>query len=415
MLLAQLQNALSPLAQVPPEDGTWDWFHPSASTVAEDIDNLFWGITWVNMVFFVLIVGLMLLFMFQYRKRPGHKAEHSPHHNNLIEAVWSIIPLLIVVVIFAYGFVGYMRLRLPPEDAYVVQVQAQKWAWSFTYPSGVVDSDLHVPVDRPVKLVLSSADVIHSLYIPAFRVKMDCVPGRYNTMWFEATAPSTAVDANGNGRQDTGEGGYDLFCTEYCGTGHSTMLAKVFVYESEAEFATWVKNKKDPRLQGTPVEVGAKLYAKRGCAQCHSIDGTDRPANGGPSFKGHWGNTNLFTNGSEVKMDENYIRESILQPQKLVRKGYKPIMPTYQGQFSDDELFAIIAYIKHLNDADVPDWLPLPNAEGEPADETAKPEASEPEAPEPKNPQPKNPVTEDPAPADAEPTDDAETPVASEV
>ncbi|MEM1304389.1 MAG: c-type cytochrome [Planctomycetota bacterium] len=374
-------STTSPL--VPLADGAWDWFRPASSTNAEAVDSLFAFITWINIIFFVPIVALMVLFVFWYRKRPGHEAQHSPHHSNTLEITWSVIPLILVVIIFSLGFKGFLDMRVPPDDAYEIAVQAKKWGWSFTYPNGLVTDDLHVPVDRPVKLVLSSVDVIHSLYIPAFRVKMDCVPGRYNTMWFEATEPSKPIDADGDGEFDTGEGGYDLFCTEYCGTGHSAMMRKVHVYASDLEFVNKLDELSDVRKLGPPEEVGEQLYVARGCKQCHTIDGTDRPGNGGPSFKGHYGKENAFTDGSSVKMDENYIRESILYPQKLIRSGYKPIMPTYQGQFSDDELFAIIAYIKKLNGADVPDWLPQEGDAGDSAADPAgdgQPDASDDEA-----------------------------------
>lgn len=380
-----------------PLASAWDWFKPAASTTAHHVDSLFWVITWICVVFFVLIAALMGLFIVWYRKRPGYAAQDSTHHNNALEAFWSIIPLFLVIWIFFLGFVGYLDMRTPPGDAYEIQVIAKKWNWSFIYPNGVVSPDLHVPVSRPVKLVMSSQDVLHSLYIPAFRVKMDCVPGRYTTMWFEATEASTAVDANGDGEYQSGEGGYDLLCTEYCGTSHSSMLAKVVVYEPGG-FETWMKGAMNVRTQGNPVEVGEKLYARRGCSQCHSIDGGDRPSNGGPSFKGHFGKMQKFTNGEEHKMDENYIRESILNPMAKIRSGYKPIMPTYQGQLNDDEIFALIAYIKNLNGVNVEDWPEQEKAEGE--EDAAATEAPAAEVADTEKPDTEKPVTDQPAKAE---------------
>lgn len=350
----------------------WEWFRPGAATNVQNIDWLFWFITWISIFFFVLIAVLTVQFVFQYRHRPGHTAEHSPHHNNTLEIVWSVIPLLLVVVIFFFGFIYFLDGRNPPDDAMVVDVQAYKWGWAFKYDKGAVtDANLHVPIDRPVKLVLSSKDVLHSLYIPAFRVKMDCVPGKYTDLWFRATQASQ--DDNGDkqlayvGEEPMGpppEDDFDLFCTEYCGTGHSSMYAKVVVHESGG-FDEWLKKAKDPRSQGTPVEVGAKLYAQRGCAQCHSIDGKDRPGNGGPSFKGHWGKTVAWTNGQRGEVDDSYIRESILNPMAKIRTGYRPIMPTFQGQLNDDQIYALIQFIKDVNEEKPADWQPKEGEEGD--------------------------------------------------
>lgn len=362
------------------------WFRTGTSTVASDVDGVFWFITWVSAFFFTLIVALMAWFMVRYRHREGHAAEHSPHHNNTLEAAWSIIPLLLVIVIFYLGFKGFIDMRQSPDDAYEVNVVAKKWSWSFIYPNGVVSPDLHVPIDRPVRLVMSSDDVIHSLYVPAFRIKMDCVPGRYTEQWFKATALAPTDDGDEVNWAD--EGGFDLFCTEYCGTGHSTMRAKVVVHET-ADFDKWMAVAMDPRSQGTPLQVGQTLYLRRGCAQCHSIDGVDRPGNGGPSFKGYYGKEVAFTDGSKAEMDENYIRQSILEPQAKIRTGgYNPIMPTFQGQLKDDEIFALIQYIKSLNEQAPAEW---PAAEGgvegaedgDPADAAAPaaPEAAAPEEP----------------------------------
>ena len=359
-LLAPITNA--PLASA------WQWFRPGAATQVDNVDWLFWFITWISIFFFVLIMALMVRFVWIYRHRPGHKAEHSPHHNNALEAAWSLIPLLLVVAIFYYGFTGYIDSRNPPGDAYEINVVAAKWNWSFKYPNGHVDTNLHVPLDTPVKLVMSSSDVLHSLYIPAFRVKMDCVPGKYTTLWFQATQASQDDNEDGLLAVVGGEGiepsdspggdDFDLFCTEYCGTGHSNMYAKVIVHESEAWFDKWMATATDLR-QYAPADVGEKLYNRRGCAQCHSIDGKDRPANGGPSFKGYYGKEVAWTNGQQGPMDENYIRESILNPMAKIRAGYRPIMPSYQGQMNDDQLFAIIQFIKRLNDQDLDDWAPL--------------------------------------------------------
>lgn len=393
------------------------WFRPAASTNAAEVDWIFYFITWICAFFFVLIMGLMVLFMAKYRARPGHKEEHSPHHNNTIEVIWSVIPLGLALLIFYFGFTAYMESRVPPDDAYEINVVAKKWAWSFVYPNGYVDSDLHVPIDRPVKLIMSSDDVIHSLYIPAFRVKMDCVPGKYTTMWFEATRASQ--DDNGDGKiegyeednqpltlvadeaegeaekkptdgdlasagepgegnteaayqgpapsiERADDGGFDLFCTEYCGTGHSSMMAKVIVHEAGG-YSKWLAEAANFLDKMSPAEGGETLYKRRGCAQCHSIDGSARI---GPSFKGHFGKEEAFVGGETHEIDENYIRESILNPMAKIRAGYKPVMPSYQGQLNDKEIRAIIAYIKSLNGLEVPsEW---PAEEGEEGEDNAE-------------------------------------------
>lgn len=303
-------------------------FPEPTSTTAAEVDSLFYFILVVSVVFFVIIVAAMVLFVMVYRERPGDTVESSPDHNNTLEVVWTAIPTLIVGVIFYWGFVSFLDMRLPPDNSYEIQVTGKKWIWNFTYPNGHVDNNLHVPVDRPVRLVMSSDDVIHSLYIPAFRLKMDVIPGRYTTTWFEANTP----------------GDYTLFCAEYCGTQHSNMLAKVVVHPS-GEFEPWLENAANFMDKMTPVEAGEILYTRRGCAQCHSVDGS---AKTGPTFLDVYGTQQAMTDGSTITVDENYLRESILEPQAKVRAGYKPVMPTYQGQLKDEEISALIAYIKSL-------------------------------------------------------------------
>lgn len=340
----------------------WQWFRPGASTNAENVDWLFWFITIICVLFFVPITALLIMFMVKYRARPGHKPEHSPHHNNLLEVAWSVIPLLLIVPIFYYGFIGFLDMRNAPDDSYEINVIAKKWNWSFVYPNGHVDANLHVPAGRPVKLVMSSQDVLHSLYVPAFRVKMDCVPGKYTTLWFNASEPERDKEM------------HELFCTEYCGTGHSTMMAHTIVYKNKQSFDVWMADATNVR-KNPPAEVGEKLYKQRGCSQCHSVDGTDRAANGGPSFKGYFGKTVAWSrsNGNpEGAVDENYIRESILNPMAKIRKGFRPIMPTYQGQLKDDEIFGIIQYIKQLNSEDISDWPEEEKPEGEEGEAAAE-------------------------------------------
>jgi cytochrome c oxidase subunit 2 len=314
--------------QIPEEDASF-WMPPQASTVAHHVDWLFQFILGISIFFFLLIVVLMLVFVVKYRRREGHEAEASPSHNMALEITWSVIPIILVVVIFYFGFKGFLDMSTAPANAYEILVDGQKWNWTFNYPNGYADANLHVPVDRPVRLVMSSADVIHSLYVPAFRIKMDVVPGRYSKAWFEATAP----------------GEYELFCAEYCGTGHSDMIAKVVVHPV-GEFETWLESASNFLETMTPVDAGRKLYQIRGCQQCHSVDGS---AKTGPSLFGIFGHSQPLTDGSSVVVDENYVRQSILDPASQVVAGYEPVMPTYQGRIKDEEITVIIEYLKSLS------------------------------------------------------------------
>lgn len=304
------------------------WMPEQASTVASEVDWLFLFILWICIAMFVLIAILLAVFVVKFHGKPGQRSQKSPSHSTALEMAWTIPPTIVVLVIFYLGFRGYLDMTTPPPNAYEIQVTAFKWGWSFTYPNGHVDSTLHVPLDRPVRLILQSQDVIHSLYVPSFRVKKDVVPGRYNHMWFQATQA----------------GSFDLYCTEYCGTGHSLMLTKVEVQEPSA-FTKWLEDAGNFVDKMPPAEAGLKLFELRGCKQCHSVDGSRMT---GPSFKGLFGNARNFTAGGDVTADENYIRESILNPSAKVVKGFENVMPTYQGRMKDNEITAIIEYIKTL-------------------------------------------------------------------
>ncbi len=271
----------------------------------------------------------MVVFVVRYRRREGVEPEPSPTHNTALELTWTVIPLLLVMVIFAWGFKAFLDMSTPPANAYEIQVTGQKWKWLFTYPNGYVDENLHVPVDEPVRLVMTSEDVIHSFYMPAFRMKQDVVPGRYTKVWFRATKA----------------GEYQVFCAEYCGTGHSDMLAQVVVHEPGG-FEKWLDEVGNLFKTMPPVEVGERLYRQRGCAQCHSIDGA---ASVGPTFKGVFGHDQALKGGGSALVDENYIRESILEPQAKIVAGFEPVMPTFKGQLTDREITAIIEYIKTLS------------------------------------------------------------------
>ncbi|MGV8039441.1 MAG: cytochrome c oxidase subunit II [Thermoanaerobaculaceae bacterium] len=307
------------------------WMPPPASTTAGEVDALFHFILWLSAFFFALIVGLGVLFVVRFHRRRAATPEPSASHNTALELTWTIIPLILVVVIFGWGFKVFLDMNTVPADAYEVQVTGQKWKWLFTYPSGHVDENLHVPINRPVRLVMTSEDVIHSFFVPAFRVKRDVVPGRYSKLWFEANRA----------------GQFDIFCAEYCGSSHSDMIAKVIVHP-EGEFEAWLEKEANVLSKLPPAEAGERLYKIRGCAQCHSVDGA---AGIGPTLKGLFGEAVPLTGGGTAVADENYLRESILEPQATVVAGFQPVMPTYKGRLSDAEITAIIAYIKTLQKA----------------------------------------------------------------
>jgi len=327
MTVVNLARLLLARTAIVPDPGEGSfWMPPQVSTIAQNVDWLFNFILVISVFFFLLIVVLMVVFVLKYRRREGVDAEASPTHNLPLELTWTGIPIVLVVVIFFFGFKGFLDMSTPPANAYQILVEGQKWNWSFTYPNGYVDANLHVPVNRPVQLVMSSADVIHSLYVPAFRIKKDVVPGRYAKAWFEATEP----------------GEYDLFCAEYCGTSHSDMLAHVIVHPV-GEFEKWLEQASNFLETMSPVDAGRKLFQVRGCQQCHSMDGS---AKTGPSLLGVFGRVENVTGGGTVTADENYIRQSILEPTAVVVAGYDPVMPTYQGRLSDAEITAIIEYLK---------------------------------------------------------------------
>lgn len=301
-------------------------FPPQASTYAKDVDALYFFIHYLSIFFWVLIVAGILYFVWRYKR--GHKEGVGPSHNLPLELTWSIIPLILVVAMFLWGFKSFMYMSRAPGDAEIIHVTAKKWLWTFEYPNGQqAIGELHVQVGKPYKLVMTAEDVIHSFYVPSFRTKMDVLPGRFTTQWFEPTL--------------TGE--QQVFCTEYCGDGHSDMLAKIVVHTPE-DYAKWVEeNQKEDTTTPLP-ELGAKLYQTKACFTCHSTDGSIKV---GPSFKGLFGKQEQTSAGT-VEVNEDYIRESVLQPAAKVVQGYQPVMPTYQGQLSDREISGLIEYIKTL-------------------------------------------------------------------
>jgi cytochrome c oxidase subunit II len=307
-----------------------EYLPPPASTMAGEVDALFNFIFYTALVFFAIVLFSSVYFVLKYRRRQRAELTSGVAHNTKLEIVWTLIPTILVFIVFIWGFRSYLRLSIAPRDALEIKVTAQKWFWTFDYPNGANSlNDLYVPAGQPVKLLMSSQDVIHSFYVPDFRIKMDVLPNRYTIAWFEATH----------------SGDFQILCTEYCGQGHSAMLGMVKVLP-EKEYLAWLENSSTDLPEGvSPVEAGAQLYKSKACITCHTVDGSGGIA---PSFKDRFGKAEQLSDGQEIIVDENYIRESILDPQARVVKGFQPVMPTYQGVLKDRQIDALIAYIKSL-------------------------------------------------------------------
>jgi cytochrome c oxidase subunit 2 len=316
-------------------------FFPSASsTHARETDAIMFFIFWVSVFFFVLLMGLTVYFTVKYRRRPGVPQERSLSHNTPLELTWSIIPTLLMAVMFVWGFKVYMEMHVVPAGAETINVTAQKWAWNFEYDDGSSSRQMTdpilgvqypvyaVPVGRPVRLLMQSQDVIHSLYVPAFRHKIDVFPNRYTVYNFTATEV----------------GNYQLFCAEYCGDQHSQMMVEIRVM-TDSDYRAWRAEQSNTDDIPLP-DLGETLRLTKGCAQCHTVDGT---AGTGPSWKDIFGATHEFTDGTKSVVDENYLRESILYPGNKLVVGYPNQMPSYAGQLKEREIRAIIAYIASLS------------------------------------------------------------------
>lgn len=341
------------------------WFPEQASSFAEGVDWVYDMILYVSLIFFIPMMAFTAYSMFKYTKKRGEKAESQVTHNTPLELAWSIGPSFVLVWMFIQGSISYLDMRTPPEGSYDIGVTAQKWNFTMNYGGGTFHNELHVVKDEPTKLSMRSTDVIHALFIPAFRIKKDIVPGRYNYLWFQAIIASEKVSdeelakavkqSEGSGTWDydkyqfTPEGYrfFDLYCAEYCGKDHSEMQTVVVVHNTQAELDAWIKANSS-RGDVSMVDWGQTLFNRRGCANCHSIDGT-KDGYTGPSFKDVYGFSHALTSGEEVMADDNYIRESILEPKAKVVAGYAPVMPTFKGQLSDDDIASIIEYLKTLS------------------------------------------------------------------
>ncbi len=302
------------------------WLPEDASTLAPAVDSLFYFVLWVSVILFVGVVAAMVYFAFKYRRRDPHMVPVPVKESKILEISWVIIPAILVLLVFNWGFRLYVELGVPPPNSYEIRVTAKQWLWEFEYPNGTkTTNELHVPVDRPVKLVMSSTDVIHSMFIPVFRVKHDVLPNRYSAVWFEATKM----------------GEYTAFCTEYCGTQHSGMLASVVVHRQD-DFENWLETAGGSGEDMPLPEYGQVLYQQQACFTCHSIDGSDKV---GPTFQGLFGRSEQLQGGGSVQVDENYLRESILEPNAKIVAGYQPVMPPY-ASLNERQVSALIEFIK---------------------------------------------------------------------
>ncbi len=300
-------------------------FPREASTIAPYADALYFFLIGMTLVGLLLVGALVFGFSVRYRKARSPVATQV-EGSTLLEATWTIIPLAIFLVTFVWGALLYFRIYNPPTNAMNIYIVGKQWMWKAEHPGGQHEINaLHVPVNRPVQLTMVSMDVFHSFSIPDFRVKREVIPGRYSTVWFQATAPGT----------------YHLFCTQYCGTKHSGMIGEITVLTPE-DYQKWTEES----TSGTSLaQNGERLYASMGCNQCHN--GT--PGARGPSLAGVYGSKLTLANGSQVTVNDAYLRDAILNPSQHITAGYAPIMPTYQGQISEDGLIDLVEFIKNQN------------------------------------------------------------------
>ena len=297
--------------------------NPALITTTQAVDPVFKFIFGASLVLLLGITATMLAFVIRYRRSRAPEPTSRSAGNIWLEIVWIVLPSALVLAMFYYGWAGYLSLRDVPGDALPVTATARMWSWSFTYANGKTSPKLYVPAGKPVRVNLVSEDVLHGFYLPAFRVKRDVVPGMKNFTWFMASRP----------------GSYDLFCSVYCGVGHSGMITTVEALPP-ADFAAWLQQ------AGGAAHAGKELLEKHGCLGCHSLDGTSKI---GPTFKGIWGRpVTVLTGGKErtITVDEAYLRRSILEPNADVVKGFPPVMPSFAGVLKDSEISAIVGFLR---------------------------------------------------------------------
>jgi len=298
----------------------------SASTFSWKVDALYFYLSGVTLFFTLLISTVLIFFVIRYRRRTPYEIPRPIAGSHRLETLWTIIPFIIAMTIFGWGAQVYFEQYSVPANAIEVYVVGKQWMWKLQHETGQREiNQLHVPVGRKIKLIMTSEDVIHDFFVPAFRTKADVLPGKYTMLWFEATKPGT----------------YHLFCAEYCGMNHSGMIGSVIVMEPR-EFDNWLSGNTG---NITPAAAGQQLYQTLGCASCHGANGE---GGRGPTLAGAFGKMTPLQSGDSVRADEAYIRESIINPQAKLVAGFGPIMPTFQGQVSEDQLVQLMAYIKSL-------------------------------------------------------------------
>ena len=312
-------------------------FPDSASSLSDGVDALYFFLIGLSAFFATLICALVVVFSFKYRRRPGRERGAAIEGSLLLELVWTIIPATLTMVIFVWGARVYFAGVVPPADVTDVYVVGKQWMWKLQHPGGQREiNDLHVPVGQAVRLTMTSEDVIHSFFVPAFRMKQDVLPNRYTHAWFRPTKTGT----------------YHLFCAEYCGTKHSEMIGTVHVLEPQ-DYERWLSG----ALAGEPpAEAGRKLFEALRCDTCHPVQPQAEVASGpakprGPSLVGIFGTEVALADGGTALVDEAYVRESILRPMQRITKGYEPVMPSFEGQLGEEQVLQIIAYLKTLQAA----------------------------------------------------------------
>jgi len=322
-------------------------FPEQASTFARDVDSLYFFIVATSAFFALAVTVAVIFFGIVYRRRHAGEVGARIEGNLPLELLWSVIPTMISMVMFGWGASSYFHMRTPPAEALQIYAVGKQWMWKFQHLEGQREiNELHVPANRPVKVTITSEDVLHSLYFPSFRTKMDAIPGRYTQLWFEATKV----------------GEYHIFCTEYCGTNHSGMIGKVVVMEPN-DYQAWLAG---GGVEGTLAERGQRLFQDLACGTCHLDTGKGR----GPSLNDIVGTTVTLADGSTVVVDDGYLRESIINSQAKIVQGYQPLMPAFQGLVSEDNLVALVEYVKSLSPQAT---APAPAAATAPAEPAAAP------------------------------------------
>jgi cytochrome c oxidase subunit 2 len=303
-------------------------FPTQASTLAPEIDNLYLGVIAITAFFAIIVVVCVIFFAIKYRDHTGDKVGAPITGSVPLELGWSFIPFVISIGIFVWASVVFFHIVRAPDQTLEIYSTGKRWMWRFQHIDGQREiNELHVPVGRAVRVVFTSEDVLHDLFIPAFRVKADAVPGRYSAIWFEATKV----------------GEYHLFCAEYCGTKHSGMIGTVYVMEP-ADYQTWLAGAGSISSGGSMAERGAQLFTQLACVTCHLADSSGR----GPSLVGVFGSTVTLNDGTKVVADESYLRESILTSQAKTVAGYQQLMPTFQGLVNENDVASLIEYIKSM-------------------------------------------------------------------